>query len=149
MGLNWCLISLVEYPLVANMTQKQTLADTVIGSTSFRLMQDVVSTRVLQGLLAAPIVCSIVSLLTVRLTYVVPASLVAGSSILKNLPLGTHWMGDQQLSALFDDELFLMIWRTDAYGWRIFTIDVADSVWEDKGGSKSFMSLPLRCIRRK
>lgn len=116
-------------------TAAQHRIDGTATYTTYRLHQDPVSTRILQGLLIALMVCSVLSLSTIHLTNMVPrnpcsiaaqASFVCGSSILARLPPGTQWMDDKELDAVFSSEQYSMGWKQNDYGKRIFIIDIAD-----------------------
>ncbi|KAF2652994.1 hypothetical protein K491DRAFT_718462 [Lophiostoma macrostomum CBS 122681] len=122
-----------------SLSAQSTIPGTATSFSTHRLVQDVASTRVLQGLLLGMMLCAIVCLFTVRLHDVVPknpcsiaaqVSLVAGSSMMAKLPPGAQWMGDKEFDALFDGELYSMGWRSGENGDRKFVIDVADGIWE-------------------
>jgi hypothetical protein len=99
--------------------------------STHRLRQNLVSTRVLQGLLIAMIVCALISLLTIDLRNVLPknpcsiaaqASLVAGSQMMKDLPAEAQWMSDKEFAKLFEGGRYRMGWSGDGEDER-FGID--------------------------
>lgn len=121
----------------ASITTLPTISGTATNFSTYRLKQDPVSTRVLQGLLIGLTVCSTISLLTVRLSKVIPknpcsiaaqASLVAGSSVMTILPPEAQWMDDKEFDALFDGNTYSMGWKSYGGGERRFGIDVDDTV---------------------
>jgi hypothetical protein len=134
--------SLVAAELLSNRDRNTTLAgvDPVIKATAthsvMRLLQNEVSTRILQGLLACMVICTVVSLFTVRLSKILPknpcsiaaqASLVAGSEMMSKLPPEAQWMDDKEFNALFKGERYAMGWGEGEDGKERFGIDVDKS----------------------
>jgi hypothetical protein len=134
--------SLVAAELLSNRDRNTTLAgvDPVIKATAthsvIRLLQNDVSTRILQGLLACMVICAVVSLSTVRLSKILPknpcsiaaqASLVAGSEMMSRLPPEAQWMDDKEFNALFKGEKSAMGWSVGEDGKERFGIDVDKS----------------------
>lgn len=141
----------------SSITPQPAITGIATSFSTYRLVQDRASTRVLQALLIGLIVCSITSLLTVRLTNVIPknpcsiaaqASLISGSSILNNLPHGSQWMDDEEFNALFEGEKYSMGWKTDHDGKRVFRIDVADPALQAGKGKPDTMFSWWRRIRK-
>jgi hypothetical protein len=133
---------LVAAELLSSRERNTTLAgvDTLIEATAthsvMRLLQNEVSTRILQGLLACMIICAVVSLSTVRLSKILPknpcsiaaqASLVAGSDMMSKLPPEAQWMDDKEFNALFKGERYAMGWGVGSDGKERFGIDVDKS----------------------
>jgi hypothetical protein len=134
--------SLVAAELLSGRDRNTTLAgvDPVIKATAthsvIRLLQNDVSTRILQGLLACMVICAVVSLSTVRLSKILPknpcsiaaqASLVAGSEMMSKLPPEAQWMEDKEFDALFKGERYAMGWGVSSDGKERFGIDVDKS----------------------
>jgi hypothetical protein len=134
--------SLVAAELLSGRDRNTTLAgvDPVIKATAthsvIRLLQNDVSTRILQGLLACMVICAVVSLSTVRLSKILPknpcsiaaqASLVAGSEMMSKLPPEAQWMEDKEFDALFKGERYAMGWGVSSDGKKRFGIDVDKS----------------------
>jgi hypothetical protein len=133
---------LVAAELLSNRDRNTTLAgvDPVIKATAtysvIRLLQNDVSTRILQGLLACMVICAVVSLSTVRLSKILPknpcsiaaqASLVAGSEMMSKLPPDAQWMDDKEFNALFKKERYAMGGGVGGDGKERFGIDVDKS----------------------
>jgi hypothetical protein len=133
---------LVATELLSSRDRNTTLAgvDPVIKATAthsvMRLLQNEVSTRILQGLLACMVICTVVSLFTVRLSKILPknpcsiaaqASLVAGSEMMSQLPPEAQWMEDKEFDALFKGERYAMGWGVGSDGKERFGIDVDKS----------------------
>jgi len=108
--------------------QGQIITGTVAtpNSGKLRLRQSVISTRILQGLLGAMVVCvGLAYLLQRHMGRVLPkgpcsvaagASLLAGSDLLRQIPEGTEWMSDKERkkSGMFEGKLFgLGIWAVE------------------------------------
>ena len=108
--------------------QGQIITGTVAtpNSGKLRLRQSVISTRILQGLLGAMVVCvGMAYLLQRHMGRVLPkgpcsvaagASLLAGSDLLGQTPPGTEWMSDNERkkSGMFEGKLFgLGIWAVE------------------------------------
>lgn len=101
-------------------------------STS-RLKQNLVSTRILQGLLIAMLLCALVALLTSNPKNVLPknpcsiaaqASLVAGSSMVADLPAHAQWMNDREFARLFEGKRYAMGWSEEGYEQGRFGVDI-------------------------
>lgn len=101
-------------------------------STS-RLKQNLVSTRILQGLLIAMLLCALVALLTSNPKNVLPknpcsiaaqASLVAGSSMLAEMPAEAQWMDDREFGRLFEGKRYALGWSEEGYEQGRFGVDV-------------------------
>jgi hypothetical protein len=133
---------LVATDLLSSLDRNTTLVgvDPVIKATAthsvIRLLQNEVSTRILQGLLACMVICAVVSLSTVRLSKILPknpcsiaaqASLVAGSEMMSKLPPDAQWMDDKEFNALFKGERYAMGWGVGSDGKERFGIDVDKS----------------------
>jgi hypothetical protein len=133
---------LVAAELLSSRDRNTTLAgvDPVIKATAthsvIRLLQNEVSTRILQGLLACMVICAIVSLSTARLSKILPknpcsiaaqASLVAGSEMVSRLPPEAQWMDDKEFNALFEGERYAMGWGVNEDGKERFGIDIDQS----------------------
>ncbi|OJD30880.1 uncharacterized protein BKCO1_5400068 [Diplodia corticola] len=95
--------------------------------TSIRLVQSAVSTRILEGLLAAMFVCAALTFALLDTKKVLPknpcsvaamASLLAGSKLLAAIPEGAEWMSDRQLrqKGVFEGMVFSMGWWGDGSG---------------------------------
>lgn len=99
--------------------------------STHRLRQNPVSTRILQGLLTAMIICALVTLLTIDLRNILPknpcsiatqASLVAGSQMMKDLPAEAQWMSHKEFEKLFEGGRYRMGWSGEGEEER-FGID--------------------------
>jgi hypothetical protein len=136
------IYGLVAAELLSSRERNTTLAsvDAVIKATAthsvMRLLQNEVSTRILQGLLACMVICAVVSLSTVRLSKILPknpcsisaqASLVAGSEMMSKLPPEAQWMDDKEFDAFFKGERYAMGWGVGSDGKERFGIDVDQS----------------------
>ncbi|KAH4044028.1 hypothetical protein HBH69_234610 [Parastagonospora nodorum] len=114
--------------------------------STHRLRQNLVSTRVLQGLLIAMIVCALISLLTIDLRNVLPknpcsiaaqASLVAGSQMMKDLPTEAQWMSDKEFEKLFEGGRYRMGWSGEGEEERFgIDADARPRVQEETGWKK-------------
>jgi hypothetical protein len=114
-------------------TTNTLLAAHTTDFSSSRLQQNVVSTRILQALLIAMLVCGVVSILTLNPKNILPknpcsiaaqASLVAGSSMVADLPAQAQWMGDEEFDALFMGRRYAMGWSEGVQGQGRFGVDV-------------------------
>lgn len=106
---------------------------------SLRLAQSTISTRILQGLLAAMAFCAVITTLTLSTKGVLPkdprsiaslASLLVGSEFLKKIPPGSEWLNEKQLLELFDGWLFSIRWW-EVDGQYRFGIDVGQHPGKD------------------
>jgi hypothetical protein len=140
--------SLAATDLLSSLDRNTTMVgvDPVIKATAtysiIRLLQNDVSTRILQGLLACMVICAVVSLSTVRLSKILPknpcsiaaqASLVAGSEMMSRLPPEAQWMDDKEFNALFKGERYAMGWGVGSDGKERFGIDVDKSQSKESG----------------
>jgi hypothetical protein len=102
----------------SNLTSANTtLQATATDHSTLRLHQNLISTRILQALLSVMLVCALVSLLTIDFRKVLPknpcsiaaqASLVAGSEMMRDLPVEAQCMGDREFEELFQGKRFKM-----------------------------------------
>jgi hypothetical protein len=102
----------------SNLTSANTtLQATATDHSTLRLHQNLISTRILQALLSVMLVCALVSLLTIDLRKVLPknpcsiaaqASLVAGSEMMRDMPVKAQCMGDREFEELFQGKRFKM-----------------------------------------
>jgi len=99
--------------------------------STYRLRQNLISTRILQGLLIAMIVCALVTLLTIDLRNILPknpcsiaaqTSLVAGSQMMRDLPVEAQWLSDKEFEKLFEGGRYRMGWSGEGAEER-FGID--------------------------
>ena len=122
-------------------TSLPTLEATLLEPGNLRLVQSAISTRILEGLLAAMTLCAIVTFLTIDTKCVLPknpcsiaavGSLLAGSELLtdKVIPLGSEWADDKQLVKVFDGWLFCMGWWEGNGKYR-FGIDIGQHPGRD------------------
>lgn len=117
----------------------QMLNGTLTAPNRNRIVQDRASTYVLEGILAAMVICVIVSWVCMDTRRVLPknpcsiaavASLLAGSEILGQefLGRGAEWLSDEQLKEKFEGWTFsLGWWEQAAGGRRRFGIDVGNA----------------------
>lgn len=135
------------------------LTGTITYEARTRLKQSPISTRILEGLLAAMFLCAALTFALLDTRQVLPknpcsiaavASLLAGSSLLASIPEGAEWMSEKQLrdKGVFEDTVFSMGWwggdessgsdgerRSTSVGTgRRFGIDVG-SAMDEKGGA--------------
>ncbi|KAI1873239.1 uncharacterized protein JN550_003492 [Neoarthrinium moseri] len=99
-------------------------------STRRRVVQDPASTHVIEALLVATLVCSMVGWFLMRNTDVLPrsptsiasvAALLSDGNLLQYLPAGAEWTGTGDLAGMFDKlAVFCLGWQpsTDACGDR-------------------------------
>jgi hypothetical protein len=129
-------------------TTNATLPATATSYSTYRLRQDLVSTRILQGLLAAMILCALIALLTINLRNVLPknpcsiaaqVSLVAGSQMMVELPTEAQWMDDKDFERLFEGRKYSMGWTGGIEGERRFGIDVDGRVREQEAGWRRWL----------
>jgi Protein of unknown function (DUF3433) len=127
-----------------NRNRSRILNATLI-STSSRLIQSKISTRILQGLLAALFICAVITYTILWKTtngtrcvlphnpasIAIMATLLAGSKMLTteklNIPPGTEFMNEKEMkkSGVFDGWLFsLGWWETSRPGVQRFGIDI-------------------------
>lgn len=124
-----------------------------------RLKQSPISTRILEGLLAAMFVCAALTFALLDTRRVLPknpcsigavGSLLVGSSLLASIPEGAEWMSDKQLrqKGVFEGMTFSLGWwggdegsgsdgdgRSTSIGTgRRFGIDVGSAI-DEKGGA--------------
>lgn len=112
-----------------------------------RLVQSAVSTRIIEGVLAAMLLCAVVAITLMDTRRVLPknpcsiaavASLLAGSSLLREdvIPVGSEWCNDWQLKrrGVFEGRAFTMGWwesKRDGHGDEVaekrFAIDVSNT----------------------
>jgi len=104
----------------------------LIGPSSLRLIQSMISTRILQGLLGIMAICVLLAQFTCRSREILPknpssiaavASLLAGSELLSSLPPGSEWGNESHHLKLFDGWLFSMGWWNNGSKKR-FGIDI-------------------------
>jgi hypothetical protein len=116
------------------------LEATVIDPNHMRLVQSGVSTRILQGLLGAMMLCAILTFFTMDTKRILPkapcsiaavASLLEGSELLSesHIPPGTEWCDDKELKkrGVFQGWLYSLSWwnyRQDE--GRRFGVDVEE-----------------------
>jgi hypothetical protein len=114
-------------------TSRTTMPATATDFSTLRLKQNLISTRILQGLLIAMLLCALVALLTSDPKNVLPknpcsiaaqASLVAGSSMLAGLPAEAQWMDDREFAELFEGKRYVMGWSREGYEQRRFGVEV-------------------------
>ncbi|KAE8394117.1 hypothetical protein BDV23DRAFT_179921 [Aspergillus alliaceus] len=103
---------------------------TVMDPTRVRLQQSGVSTRILEGFLAAMVLCTLVAFYLLRTREVIPvnpssiagaATLLAGSEMLKPdvIPPGSEWYNDKELvkRGVFSGLMFgLGLWEGKRFG---------------------------------
>lgn len=102
---------------------------TMVDRTRVRLVQNVVSTRILEACLAAMAVCTVFVVCSVRTTGVLPvnpcsiagaAMPLAGSHLLKEevFPAGSEWCSDRELErmGILDGLVFGLGWWDGRYG---------------------------------
>jgi hypothetical protein len=133
------VFGLVAAELFSSLHRNTTLVDVnpVIKATAtysvMRLIQNEISTRILQALLVSMVICALVSLFTVRLSKILPknpcsiaaqASLVAGSEMMSRLPPEAQWMDDKEFDVLFKGEKYAMGWSVDRDGNERFGVDI-------------------------
>lgn len=122
---------------------------TLSTSQGMRLVQDTISTRILQALLGTIVLCAIVAFLSQDTRHVLHdnpcsiaavASLLAGAEFLNLFPPGSEFCSDTELAELLDGMLFSMGWWKRGGGlW--FGIDVGQcdaknlEDFEGSGGS--------------
>ncbi|KAJ9636690.1 hypothetical protein H2199_007683 [Coniosporium tulheliwenetii] len=117
----------------------QMLSGTLTAPNRNRIVQDRASTYVLEGILAAMVICVIISWVYMDTRRVLPknpcsiaavASLLAGSEILGQefLGRGAEWLTDEELWKKFEGWTFsLGWWEQAAGGRRRFGIDVGNA----------------------
>jgi len=130
-----------------DLAARPTLQANLVNARLVRLQQSVVSTRIIQGLLAAMVLCAIATKVLMRgVTRVVPKnpytiaatwSLLAGSKVLEEemVPLGAEWCDDKQLKerGVFEGQTFRLGWCEEKVGenredvTRRFGININDS----------------------
>jgi hypothetical protein len=120
-----------------NTTAVKTDKDRILNGTAtsyvLRLQQNHISTRILQGLLAAIFVCALIVVSTLRLTGVLPknpcsiaaqASLVVGSKMMADLPPESQYMDDREFEAVFRGQKYMMGWSIGDDGKERYGIDI-------------------------
>ena len=133
-------------------TESPTIDGTLVGLSRFRLVQSNVSTRILQGLLAALFMCAVVTYAilwrsTNGTRRILPhnsasiatmAALLVGSEMLTTeklkIPPGTEFMSNKEMekSGVFDGWLCsLGWWDTNARGEQRFGIDIGQASQEE------------------
>ena len=113
----------LRVPTTTNHTGNITdpIRGTVINPHRTRLVQNSISTRVLEAMLATMLLCIAASAFLIDTHQVLPknpcniaavVSLLAGSKILDLLPTGAEWISDEELGAksLLAQQLFRMGW---------------------------------------
>ncbi|KAH7392166.1 hypothetical protein DE146DRAFT_132725 [Phaeosphaeria sp. MPI-PUGE-AT-0046c] len=112
---------------------RTTFPATATDLSTSRLKQNLVSTRILQSLLIAMLLCALIALLTSNPKNVLPknpcsiaaqASLVAGSSMVADLPAHAQWMNDREFVQLFEGKRYAMGWSEEGYEQGRFGVDV-------------------------
>lgn len=130
-----------RYPLDTSVPNASTLNATYTYLYRSRLIQNGLSTRILQGLLAAVFICVLIAhsslwVLTRGTRRVLPknprsvasvASLLIGSEMLNGgmIPEGAEWLNDRQLAErrVFDGWVFGLGWWDTGHGGRRFGIE--------------------------
>jgi hypothetical protein len=114
-------------------TTNTTIAATTTDYATFRLRQNLISTRILQGLLIAMTICALISLFTINPKKVLPknpcsiaaqASLVAGSLMMDQLQPEAQWMIEKEFIALFEGNRYSMGWSEEVEGQGRFGVDI-------------------------
>ncbi|KAL5360844.1 hypothetical protein BJX96DRAFT_184846 [Aspergillus floccosus] len=79
------------------------------------LVQSEVSTRILDGLLAAMVICGVVSIALVQTKEVLPKNPCSIGAVANVIPKGAEWCGDEELKrrGAFEGRKFTMGWWTD------------------------------------
>ena len=130
-----------RYPLETSSPNASTLNATYTYLYRSRLIQNGLSTRILQGLLAAIFICALIAysslwVLTRGTRRVLPknprsvasvASLLIGSAMLNGgmIPEGAEWLNDRQLAecGVFDGYVFGLGWWDTGHGGKRFGIE--------------------------
>lgn len=117
----------------------------VMDPTRTRLMQSAISTRIMEGLLAALALSIVAAYFLLDTRKVLPfnpcsiaatSALLADSDILKNVPEGAEWYSEKELVSkrIFSDYLFSLGWFEGVGGGRKFGIHVGNGEMGDSGG---------------
>lgn len=104
----------------------------------YRLFQGELSTRILEGLLGAMLICMLLAFFFMDARKVLKlnpcsiagmVSLLAGSELLANIPEGAEWWSDEQLleHPSFDGWVFSLGWWPVLGGGKRFGVDVGQA----------------------
>jgi hypothetical protein len=114
-------------------TSNTTLPATRTDYSTYRLKQNLVSTRILQGLLLTMFACASIMVLTSDPKKVLSknpcsiaaqASFVADSVMMREIPPEAQWANDKEFNALFEGSRYSMGWSEGVNGRRTFGIDM-------------------------
>lgn len=114
------------------------LSAMVMDPTRMRLKQSAISTRILEGLLAAMVVCVVTAFFLLDTRKLLPhnpcsigamAVLLTESEILKTIPEGAEWYGRKEIAKkrIFSDYLWSLGWFEGLGGTKRFGIDVGSA----------------------
>jgi hypothetical protein len=134
--------------------------ETFMRNGDLRLKQDIISTRILQGILTSLSFLVAFPVLWLNHDNILPkkpcsiaavGSLVAGSEMMDLIPPGGEWLGDKELGRLLEGHSFSLGWWGEVDGVkRRFGIDIGEGEWlEGKSRKERFLSWDVRERRRK
>jgi hypothetical protein len=116
-----------------------------MNTAHLRIVQSTISTRALQGLLVAIVLCASLQVITMDFDGVLPknpcsiaavASLLNGSEVIELISEGSEIVTDEQLEQCFEDQVFSLGYHGGRFG-----IDVGEAEKLEENGSQRTTSL--------